>query len=271
MKKTNSVTAAVLLSAVWMFAAFPSPARAADSDADLSIDVDASAREVPSGSNITYTITVTNDGGDAASAFVVTDELPAETTFVSCTATGGGVCAGSGTSRSISFSTLAGGSNATVTIVATVNCPVPDHTDIVNTGEIRLSDPDPDADEVENEAVLVTVLNPPPRITNVATSPSQLWPPNHKFVNVSVAYTIEDNCGPVAVKLTVSSNEPENGTADGDTAPDWEIVNEHAVRLRAERAGSGTGRIYTITITATDSANQSSTATVPVTVPHDNR
>ena len=269
MRKRNSMTAAVLLSAVWMFAALPRIARAADSDADLSIDVDASAQQVLSGSNLTYTITVTNDGGDAASPFVVNDQLPAETTFVSCTATGGGACGGSGTSRSISFSTLGGGSDATVTIVVNVNCPVPDHTDIVNTGEIHLSQPDPDADEVENEAVVVTVLNPPPRITNVAASVSQLWPPNHKFANVAVAYTIEDNCGPVLVKLSVTSNEPVNGTGDGDTAPDWEVVNEHLVRLRAERAGNGTGRIYTITITATDSANQSSTATVPVTVPHD--
>ena len=84
-------------------------------------------------------------------------------------------------------------------------------------------------------------------------------------------YTIIDNCGPVTVALSVSSNEPVNGTGDGNTAPDWQIVNEHLVRLRAERAGNGTGRVYTITITATDSAGESSSADVAVSVPHDRR
>ena len=75
----------------------------------------------------------------------------------------------------------------------------------------------------------------------------------------------------MTVALSVSSNEPVNGTGDGNTAPDWQIVNEHLVRLRAERAGNGTGRVYTITITATDSAGESSSADVAVSVPHDRR
>jgi hypothetical protein len=40
------------------------------------------------------------------------------------------------------------------------------------------------------------------------------------------------------------------------------------VSLRAERAGSGTGRIYTVTITAKDAAGNTSTATTAVSVPH---
>ena len=243
--------------------------RVAVADVVLSIDVDASADQVLSGSNVAYTITVTNEDTDAASPFVVTDELPPETTFVSCTATDGGVCGGSGTSRSISFDTLAAGASATITIVANATCGVPNDTDIVNIGEIHPVAPDPDADEVENDSVTVTVVSL--QITNVSATPSVLWPPNHKFVDVSVGYTIIDNCGPVTVALSVSSNEPVNGTGDGNTAPDWQIVNEHLVRLRAERAGNGTGRVYTITITATDSAGESSSADVAVSVPHDRR
>ena len=55
---------------------------------------------------------------------------------------------------------------------------------------------------------------------------------------------------------------------DGDTAPDWEILDAHHVRLRAERGGAGAGRIYTIGITATDSGGGSSIQQVMVTVPH---
>ena len=86
------------------------------------------------------------------------------------------------------------------------------------------------------------------------------------MVNVAVNYNVTDNCGPVTCALSVSSNEPINGTGDGDTAPDWEIVDAHHVRLRAERAGNGTGRIYTITITCRDSAGNSSNKNVRVQV-----
>jgi hypothetical protein len=70
--------------------------------------------------------------------------------------------------------------------------------------------------------------------------------------------------------LTVSSNEPVNGTGDGNTSPDWEVIDAHHVRLRAERAGNGDGRTYTISITCTNDTNGlSSTKTVTVLVPHD--
>jgi len=99
-----------------------------------------------------------------------------------------------------------------------------------------------------------------------------LWPPNHKLVDVTINYGVSDDCDlPAAINcsLSVSSNEPVAGTGDGDTAPDWIVVDAHTVRLRAERAGKGSGRIYTITITCTDSSGQSSTQRVTVGVPHD--
>ena len=39
--------------------------------------------------------------------------------------------------------------------------------------------------------------------------------------------------------------------------------------LRAERAGPGNGRVYTITVDSTDRAGNSTTSSVAVTVPHD--
>ena len=66
--------------------------------------------------------------------------------------------------------------------------------------------------------------------------------------------------------ITISSNEPVDGTGDGDTSPDWEVIDAHHVLLRAERAGNGSGRIYTITVTE-HSAGSSSSSSVIVRSP----
>jgi hypothetical protein len=111
-----------------------------------------------------------------------------------------------------------------------------------------------------------------PSITGASVDKPELWPPNHKMVMVTVGYTTADNCTPasaIVCSLSVSSNEPVNGTGDGDTSPDWEIVDANHVKLRAERSGGGTGRIYTITISCRDAAGNVQTQTVTVKVPHD--
>jgi hypothetical protein len=107
-----------------------------------------------------------------------------------------------------------------------------------------------------------------PTITGETVNPTSLWPPNHQMKDVYVGYTAADNCGTVTTSLSVTSNEPPNGTGDGDLSPDWEVIDNHNVKLRAERAGNGNGRIYTITITATDACNNTSTKTVTVIVAH---
>lgn len=109
----------------------------------------------------------------------------------------------------------------------------------------------------------------PPVIENASVSPSSLWPPNHKMVDVRVSARVKDACGPAKWKITsITSNEPQNGLGDGDTANDWQITGDHTAKLRAERSGKGSGRIYTLSIVAEDaSGNQSAPTTVTVKVP----
>jgi hypothetical protein len=108
----------------------------------------------------------------------------------------------------------------------------------------------------------------PPVIHDLAATPPVLWPPNHKMKNVDVNYTSTDNCpGPITCHITVISDEPENGTGDGDTAPDWELTDDHHIKLRAERAGNGDGRVYTVTVTCTDQYGNSSSGDKKVLVP----
>lgn len=119
-----------------------------------------------------------------------------------------------------------------------------------------------------NATQTITVNAPPLVIAGGTASPATLWPPNHKMVPVKVTYSVSGGCGTGACTITsITSNEPINGLGDGDTAPDWQLVDATHVSLRAERSGTGTGRIYTITITCTDGGGHTTTKTVKVTVP----
>jgi Lactonase, 7-bladed beta-propeller len=112
---------------------------------------------------------------------------------------------------------------------------------------------------------------PEPVIEDNFATPNVLWGPNHKFVDVTINYSVTDPC-PNTCVLAVSSDEPVDAGGDGNTAEDWQVIDAHHVRLRAERAGNGSGRTYTISITCTNDTNKlSSTKTVRVFVPHDQR
>jgi len=117
--------------------------------------------------------------------------------------------------------------------------------------------------------VTVTVSDTTPPVMSALTlSDTRLWPPNHQMVTINVGYSVMDfgDAAPSCV-LSVGSNEPDNGLGDGDTPGDSTVVNAHQVKLRAERAASGDGRIYTINADCTDRfgnvAHKSATVTVP--------
>lgn len=115
---------------------------------------------------------------------------------------------------------------------------------------------------------VVVVDTKPPVILSVAANPSVLWPPNHQMFAVDLSAEVRDDCSPATWKIVgVTSNEPVTGPGDSGTAPDWGIAADHQVLLRAERAGSGAGRIYSIMVAATDSSGNSSGTVVTVTVP----
>jgi hypothetical protein len=109
-----------------------------------------------------------------------------------------------------------------------------------------------------------------PAISNVSATPKEIRPPNHKMVSARLDYTVTaaQNC-PYTCKLSVTSNEAVNGDNDGNTSTDWQVLDEHRVLLRAERSGVGTGRIYTLSVTCTnsDALKGSATAQATVTVP----
>jgi hypothetical protein len=122
------------------------------------------------------------------------------------------------------------------------------------------------------EQVVDIVDTTPPTLT-LSVSPTQLWPPNHKLVTITSTITVEDVCdaAPVVQLVSITSNEPDNGLGDGDTANDIQNAafgtDDRTFSLRAERQGGGSGRVYTITYQAMDGSGNTTTQQATVTVP----
>jgi len=97
-----------------------------------------------------------------------------------------------------------------------------------------------------------------------------LWPPNHLFVDVSVLGVTDLDGDPVAVTISgITQDEPLNGGGSGNTCPDASGVGTATASLRAEREGTGDGRVYHVSFAADDGRGGRCTGTVTVCVPHD--
>jgi pimeloyl-ACP methyl ester carboxylesterase len=118
------------------------------------------------------------------------------------------------------------------------------------------------------------VADTTPPTLMVAVSPATLWPVNHLLIPITATISVTDDVdqNPSVELLSITANEPVNGTGDGNTVGDIAGADfgtdDRAFSLRAERSGTGTGRIYTITYRARDAAGNTTTASATVTVPH---
>jgi hypothetical protein len=106
-----------------------------------------------------------------------------------------------------------------------------------------------------------------PVIVSASATPETLWPPNHKMADIVVTAQALDvvDASPTLQIASVSSNQPVNGTGDGDMSPDWIITGPMSVQVRSERSGD-VDRVYTIYVTATDESGNTATRTVQVKV-----
>ena len=154
-------------------------------------------------------------------------------------------------------------SGATAGAALSVSLPVGTHV-------FTLSVDDHNGGFASDQVVITVADTKAPEITAVSATPSVLLQANHSMVPVTVSASITDCDQSASCKIVaVTSNEPDDGLGDGDTAIDWKITGDLSLEVRAERGGRGTGRVYTITVACTDTAGNTSTSTVTVTVPHD--
>ena len=113
-------------------------------------------------------------------------------------------------------------------------------------------------------------------------TPTVLWPPNHQMVEITPFWTVQDGFdpSPVVSLESITMNEGDETSTydptqqtkgDGNTAGDIYVDAKGRIFLRAERSGTGTARIYTITYQAADFCGNVTERSATVTVPHDQR
>ena len=122
--------------------------------------------------------------------------------------------------------------------------------------------------------VAVTVTAGPanlPPICKPVVTPARIWPPNNKPVYLSLAGITDPEGGRLVVRFTaILQDEPTNLPGQGNTMQDAAIEqNGTRAWVSAERTGTGDGRVYRVSFTATDPAGASCAGTVNVGVPHD--
>jgi uncharacterized repeat protein (TIGR01451 family) len=244
--------------------------------ADLSLLKAVSAGTPNVGSNVTFTLTLSNAGPDGATGVVVRDQLPAGLTFVSATASQGAYSNATGL---WTVGAVAQGANPSLSIVATVTGAAP----ITNASEISASDQyDPNSapnnnNATENDYSSVTLV---PQSADLTMSKSVNTP--NPRVGQAIIYTLRViNNGPTTAQsvvvneslpagLTFTSATPSAGAYDIGTGA-WTIgtmLDGAIATLSLNAIFTGPGQVTnTVALTSptTDPnpGDNTSSATVP--------
>ena len=90
------------------------------------------------------------------------------------------------------------------------------------------------------------------------------------MVKETILGVIDPSHLPTTIKIIgIYQDEPVEALGSGNTEPDGSGVGTPTAYVRAERAGPGTGRIYFISFTATNTLGAQCSSAVSVWVPHD--
>jgi uncharacterized repeat protein (TIGR01451 family) len=206
----------------WIWFAFtvvavllPPAVPAGAATADLSVSKVDSPDPVVAGSNITYTINVTNAGPGAASSVSLSDTTPVGTTFVSVTPGAGWTCpplavGGTGTLVCTNPSVPVG--TSTITLVLNVAAATPNGTIITNTASVTSPD---DAVTANNSATAATTVSSG---ANLLVLKSDSPDPVAVGGNITYALTVRNDGPLAATSVTLSDVIPASTTFVSVTA-----------------------------------------------------
>jgi uncharacterized repeat protein (TIGR01451 family) len=177
--------------------------------ADLVISKTDSPDPVTSGTTLTYTILVTNNGPGFSLGVNVTDPLPVGTTFISCSATQGscsGPAVGSNGTVTANFGTIGAPGFATLSIA--VNVTAPGGTSLTNTAVVTSATPDTNIGN--NQASTSTIVG---AVALADLSITKTDNPDPVGVGGDISWTITvNNAGPAAAANVVVSDPLPTGT-----------------------------------------------------------
>jgi large repetitive protein len=128
--------------------------------------------------------------------------------------------------------------------------------------------------ETNVKCTTVTISpNLPPDCSNAYADPGCLWPPNHKFIDITIEGVEDPDSDPVTITIdAITSDEAtasEKGAGGKKHAPDASGIGTDTASVRAERSGKADGRVYVIHFTASDGRGGECEGSVKVNVPHD--
>ncbi|MCW3493832.1 DUF11 domain-containing protein [Microbacterium sp. SSM24] len=248
--------------------------------ADLSIAKTMSPDPAFAGGRVTSRLTVSNDGPNAATGVVVTDQLPAGTTFVSATA-GQGSCAPAAGVVTCELGSVPDGAAVDVTIVVDVP-PESGAASVVNVAGVSSSTSDPDPGDNTAGASVTLAREADLSVTKTA-SPASVTPGGSTTYTVTVTNDGPSNAVDVLVTDTV--DDPglvvTDATAPGSTcsitgavaqcttpvlAPGASVVMTVVARLSPDAAtGVVIGNTATVASSTPDADAEDNTATASIT------
>jgi subtilisin family serine protease len=122
------------------------------------------------------------------------------------------------------------------------------------------------------EQIIEVVDTTPPEVT-CEVAQNRLWPPNHRLIDVGLSFDATDSCDSEMPSFEVAVTSDEHparapGAGGAMHCPDALILDDQSVWLRSERAGPGDGRVYAITVSATDACGNVGMCSRSITVPH---
>ena len=212
--------------------------------ADLAITKTGPAN-VLSGSTVTYTLSVTNNGPSDAATLTVTDTLPAGITFVSANGTGWACSNVGNVSVTCTRAALAAGV-AAPPITVVVTAPAANGT-ITNVADVTAATPDPDP--TNNTSSLDTAVGPAADVSLTKTGPATAAPGSTVTYQLTVA-----NAGPSdATAVSVTDTLPAGIVFVSATGTGWACTSTGNISVTCTRAtivAGATAPVVTVAVTA---------------------
>lgn len=241
--------------------------------ADLAVTKTVDDPTPAAGNSITYTIGLTNTGGNAATGIQVTDLLPSGVSYASSSATQGSYADATGIWTIVA---LANGATSTLTITATVTAGA--GSSVVNTASVTASD-QADGNSANNSASATIFVGGADLA--VAKSVSTASPNEGAAISYRVVVTNNGPGLPTGVQvtdllpagLTFTAALPSQGTYTGATGV-WTIgalATSATLTINATVNAGTNGQTITNTAAVTassvgDAVTANNTASAPITV-----